>query len=103
MNHPTNPHTLPTRRNRAGSPNSEKERLPMSRSATRWVLAALAAVCLCTARPSAAQNYTVQTVDAPGKDFFAIPIFNFTMINNTGVITQQYYGPDPPVGFGHTA
>lgn len=61
-------------------------------------------MALLIARPATAQNYTFQTVDAPGRSFFdEIPINTFTFINDTGLIAQQYYGPDAPVGWGHTA
>jgi hypothetical protein len=67
-------------------------------------LAALTALCLSAARPADAQNYVFQTVDAPGRSFFdEIPILTFTFINDTGLVTQQYFGPEPPVGLGHTA
>lgn len=71
---------------------------------TRLILAALLALCLSAARPASAQNFTFQTVDAPGRSYFdEIPILTFTFLNNNGLITQQYFGPNPPVGFGHTA
>lgn len=47
------------------------------------------------------QNYTFQTVDAPDKDLSTGE--QYTWVNNSGLIAQQYFGPDAPVGFGHTA
>ena len=60
-------------------------------------------VVIQSASPKHAQSFTFQTVDAPGRDHSVIQINSATRISETGLIVQQYYGPDAPVGLGHTA
>src|SRR5690349_19755760 len=76
----------------------------MHRMIIRFTLAALAVFALSAARPAVAQSYTFQTVDAPGRDNFAISLLNSTWRNDKGLLVQEYFGPDAPVGpRGHTA
>lgn len=75
----------------------------MDRFITRWTVAAVAVLALSAVRPAAAQNYTFQTVDAPGVDHSVASIFHSTWLSDTGLIVQQYFGPDSVYFWGHTA
>ena len=72
---------------------------------TRWTLAALTVIALSASRPAAAQNYTFQTVDAPGVDHSVISIHHCTWLSDTGLIVQQYFSPDDDLAtsWGHAA
>src|SRR5262245_22852845 len=79
------------------------ERLPMYHRGTLCTASALVALAGVAAQPASAQNYSFQTVDAPGVDHSVGSIFHSTWRTNTGLLLQQYFDSNPPNGWGRTA
>jgi uncharacterized membrane protein len=67
------------------------------------ILATLTALVPSPVSPVTPQDYTFQSLDAPGADTTVVSVFGSTWSNDSGLIFQQYYGPNPQYFWGDVA
>src|SRR5690349_5932134 len=84
-------------------PRNQKEKSIMHRKFTSSSLIALTALVPTVVPPAPTQNYDFQVVDAPGADSSVLSIFGSTWRNDSELVVQQYFGPNPQYFWGHTA